>query len=959
MSGNTIGSIVGGIVGAAFGVPQLGFVIGGAIGGYIDPVKIKGPRLTDAQQQTSQEGIPIPFGYGTFPCAGNVIWAGPLVETEQKSGGKGGPQQISYTYSRSYAIGICEGEISGIQQIKRNGKLVYDISPTSTILGNNSKFLANATIYTGSETQLVDSVIEAVVGVGNTAPYRGLAYIVFEDDDLTDTQGAIAQYDFVVQKCGTVTDLNADRITFIATGDVDEVRTAVPDGTWTDRTSGLSGVALKFLAIAGDTVVGCTSANQFYYSLDRGVSWTISTTGPFGGGSSQVHGIAAGQGFFVAVTDDTVIRSLDGGFTWVETAAGYATAAGIAYGEGTFVVVSGDGIWTSPTGATWTNVDAAALLAVAYNGSYFMAVGDSGDSYSSPSGSTWTYGSSPGGVSFSFITVTGQDGYFIAGANTLAGIYKTTDLGVTWVAKQTAGSSTASASGEGIDVVTSASTAYFSYDQGETWVNHQPPVPVEDLVYAAPDSSWYVVPDAPNTYADQDGNVITDYVLGTQISACSAVLSDIVADLCERAGIDSTEYDVTELTDTLAGFKCATESTAQAFMMPLGEAFFFDPAEWDKKLRFIKRGGASAFALTADDMVAQDGPSIQVTQIQEVELLRKVDVVYIDPANGYANGKQSAERRVSTIQAMGESVVELPIVLDADTAAGVADKKIKVGWSEMDKYGFGLTVEWAKLTPTDVGTLTDKTGKVNRVRLMSQNEEAGVFTIEEAVKDRASTYGSTATGVTNPNNPVVTPGLVGPTLFAAMNLPLLRSQDNSPGFYIGATGILDGWAGCQILMSVDGGLTYTVAATITEPTIMGTLTADEDSNGEPISVHVFGGDLVNADTAQVAVGANWSAIETAGVAEIIAYEVATETTPNYYDLTTVTRALDDTSAAFHLSGDQFMDLNTAIFLPMNADLSGTTIYFKAVGFGVSADAVDAIPVLFTAQDIILDGGLIT
>jgi len=330
-----------------------------------------------------------------------------------------------------------------------------------------------------------------------------------------------------------------------------------------------------------------------------------------------------------------------------------------------------------------------------------------------------------------------------------------------------------------------------------------------------------------------------------------------------------------------------------------------------------------------------------------------------EAANGYANGKQPAERRVSTIQAKGQSVVELPIVLDADTAAGVADKKIKVAWSEMDKYGFGLTVEWAKLTPTDVGTLTDKTGKVNRVRLMSQNEEAGVFTIEEAVKDRASTYGSTATGVTNPNNPVITPGLVGPTLFAAMNLPLLRSQDNSPGFYIGATGILDGWAGCQILMSVDGGLTYTVAATITEPTIMGTLTADEDSNGEPISVHVFGGDLVNADTAQVALGANWSAIETAGVAEIIAYEVATETSTGYYDLTVITPALDETVDAHHLSGDQFMDLNTAIFLPMNADLSGTTIYFKAVGFGVSADAVDPVTKVFTAQDIIIDGGLIT
>jgi len=117
------------------------------------------------------------------------------------------------------------------------------------------------------------------------------------------------------------------------------------------------------------------------------------------------------------------------------------------------------------------------------------------------------------------------------------------------------------------------------------------------FVMGAGGSSGYLdVPDSPGSFIDEAGNLITSYTNSSSISACSANLDDIVADLCERAGLDATEYDVTELTDTLAGFKCATESTAQAFMMPLGEAFFFDPGEWDKKLRFIKRGGASAKA---------------------------------------------------------------------------------------------------------------------------------------------------------------------------------------------------------------------------------------------------------------------------------------------------------------------------------------------------------------------------
>lgn len=40
-------------------------------------------------------------------------------------------------------------------------------------------------IYNGTETQLQDSALEALVGVGNQAAYRGLVYIVFQDFDLS------------------------------------------------------------------------------------------------------------------------------------------------------------------------------------------------------------------------------------------------------------------------------------------------------------------------------------------------------------------------------------------------------------------------------------------------------------------------------------------------------------------------------------------------------------------------------------------------------------------------------------------------------------------------------------------------------------------------------------------------------------------------------------------------------
>lgn len=198
MSGAQIGGAIGQAVGG-----NIGYVIGSYIGGYIDPTKIRGPRLTDSAAQTSSVGVPLPFGYGVFSTAGNIIWTDELKEiVRRRREGKGGTTKTTtYTYTRSYAIGICEGPIYGYVQIKRNGKLVYTSDPNAPVSDKDysAKWLQKVTLYYGDEEQMPDSTIEAVVGAGNVAAFRGLAYIVVENDDLTDLAGAIPQYEFVVQ----------------------------------------------------------------------------------------------------------------------------------------------------------------------------------------------------------------------------------------------------------------------------------------------------------------------------------------------------------------------------------------------------------------------------------------------------------------------------------------------------------------------------------------------------------------------------------------------------------------------------------------------------------------------------------------------------------------------------------------------------------------------------------------
>lgn len=163
---------------------------------------IKGNRLTDFSNTSASVGKPIPFGYGTFPTDGNVVFAAlpPKEHVTRKRQGKGGVKQETYTYTLSYAISFCRGPIFGYRWIKRNGKVVYTTDPNAPIEDREyaQKWLQKATLYYGSRTQLPDSTIEAVKGSGQVSAHRGLAYIVIEDDDVTDGGGAVPNYEACV-----------------------------------------------------------------------------------------------------------------------------------------------------------------------------------------------------------------------------------------------------------------------------------------------------------------------------------------------------------------------------------------------------------------------------------------------------------------------------------------------------------------------------------------------------------------------------------------------------------------------------------------------------------------------------------------------------------------------------------------------------------------------------------------
>ncbi len=203
-------SAAGAAIGAASGISAFGLsgmVIGRAIGasiGYALDRRLLGSvgsetvehgqvdrfRFTDAA-----EGAPVARLYGRMRLGGQVIWATEFVEHVRKKrqgggGGKGAPRQPTvttktYSYSVSLAVALCEGEIARLGRIWADGIELDRQSVTMRL-------------HKGTADQMPDPLMEAVEGVETVPAYRGIAYVVFEDLDLSPFGNRVPQFSFEV-----------------------------------------------------------------------------------------------------------------------------------------------------------------------------------------------------------------------------------------------------------------------------------------------------------------------------------------------------------------------------------------------------------------------------------------------------------------------------------------------------------------------------------------------------------------------------------------------------------------------------------------------------------------------------------------------------------------------------------------------------------------------------------------
>lgn len=186
------GSALGGSF-AGMGALALGKAAGAVVGSAIDQrllglgsAPVETGRVERFRVMGSSEGAALARVFGRTRIAGELIWSSRFLESvsSERVGGKGGGASVrEFSYSVSLAIALCEGEVARIGRIWADGQPVDQGGMT-------------VRLHRGTEDQLPDPLIEAIEGAAPA--YRGTAYVVLENLDLTPFGNRIPQFNFEV-----------------------------------------------------------------------------------------------------------------------------------------------------------------------------------------------------------------------------------------------------------------------------------------------------------------------------------------------------------------------------------------------------------------------------------------------------------------------------------------------------------------------------------------------------------------------------------------------------------------------------------------------------------------------------------------------------------------------------------------------------------------------------------------
>lgn len=944
--GQGIGYVVGGIVGAFVGYPMLGAAIGGAIGGALDPPKgPKGrpPSTSDLAVQTATYGAFMGEGYGTYGTAGNVFWVkgGKLDAVEREvEGGKGGSSGgTTYEIYGTFAVGFHHGEILGYKRIWFGSKLVYDGGSTdvgtilegsqfswmdkSSVFSGEGTSSGSIALYTGSATQLPDPDIQADIGAANTPAYRGLAYIKVRDWPMKDYGNSLMGLQIKAEivtaggsqyTCTAIADVlppTANKVSF-RTFRKSLDRVTLTQFTYDEFDSSLFtafseyhifGTAAFFPgneAAVPEYPIGSWQANALIHVHqspdDVAVfarQWSISTW--------QIYGY-----------DPYGNMVLDSGVISTATIA-QPPNYGVIAGGYLFLAEHNEKIYRIPYEMSLSGTADVLQTSTTYNITNF------GASETHLYGVEWAAAPSPTCTVHKFDFNLNYIGAF---TQSVSGVYCIIDV-------------------VGEDEFYTLSVVDSNIYH---WLNGV--AVASGLVYTGPASSFNklcVVSPQLAYVVNLETEPYNIYACTLSIEPSTVDLADILVDRCERSGLlSASDVDVSEITQTVRGYKLTNISAIRSGIEPLQSAWPFDVFPHGYKIKFSPRGKASVMTIPADDLVSDDkGKRLSISREMDAQLPRKVQASFFDASREYDVGAGPGAERLNT-DAVNSVQVDLPIVLTATEAAGMEQVLLYLYWLERHDISFILPPIYRALEPSDVVTITDTAAthvlritEINdlpdgRIECRAKYNETAIYTPAAVAQEGIET--GQVIQVSGPANLVMIDG------------PCLDDYMNTTGLLAGLGGYVQTWPGGTLFRTIDNGQNWVSMQNFPTGMVSGlTLNApgagrvDILDTANRLSFNLYAGELSSVTLEALLNGQNWFAWGADGRWEIIGIQTITEETDGSITGTNLLRGRFGTEQymATHAIHDDLvlLDANVLRFVDLSLSQLNVSALYRGVTSG--------------------------
>lgn len=960
-----IGAGIGASTGIA-GATSIGFSVGAILGGILFPTKgagAEGSRLEDLKVYSSTYGKAIPQVYGTMRFAGNVIWSTDIQESKksQRSGGKGGgATATSYTYSCSFAVGLCKGPITAIRRIWADTKLIYDASAPAT--NPMEKYPGVITRYLGSESQNPDPTIQAALGAANVPAYRGLAYLVFNNLQLADFGNRIPS-------------IGVEVIVGDAASVANETTLSVLSPLISDYTH-IDPVTSKAFNLYNNTIY---KYDLISMTLENSATLPYARCAQFGGVDSQgnyyyMYDASGARMRIVKVDGDTLTVSAVSGsidpslsglvrddkiFMFrsrkvydlsfnliIDLSAVFPFD--ILYGERPICVDANGCYWMLLEGVLYKSYDGVNVET--FDVTTYVPAGDKTTAilYDDTTDHVYAFNVSFAVAgSHTLLKWSPQGGY--AGHLTdvkLEAVYTTfqsaniyPDRGVIYLASRS--NAGRNLDGQKINLATMEVVETYTIT-GMTQPTTYGACCYERFTHSFASMNYFSSP-ASNTLVKVPLSRITE---GTD------ALGDVIKTICLQAGLSSSDVDTSGVTETLRGYIISNRCSLRDAIAPLLSSYFVDAVESDGVLKFTSRSSTLSSVLTIpyDDLGAKEGEHsedetiyIKEDRAQNFDLPERIDLSYADPELYYETNTQHAKRpaSVETGTDSAESV-SFTMAFTSSEAAQLAERLLFNSWLYRTTYSFDLPPKYIKLNPADVVTVETPLADL-KLRLTEVDYGANNVVACKGVLESADAFVSSASGTSGyAIGSEISVQL--PIKAYVLDLPKLVNSDDSDFYtYFCFLSSID--ESSLLYYSTDRVSWGLFGAGSKIPSYGKAATKLDDCRSpwvwddtNTVQVRMLKGDLSSASEEDVLNGANLALLGD----EIIQFTTANLIATDTYELSGLLRGRRGTErhTGTHISGDRFILLETDSGLfreVLSQTRIGATSYFRSLRAGGNWD----------------------